>query len=153
MSEKRRVFLGADHAGVLLKDLLLESLRKEFPEREFVDLGTHGTASVDYPEFGRKVAEAVVGEPRAQGILVCGSGIGISIAANKVKSARAALAWDVTSARLSRQHNDANIVSFGARLIGAEVALDAARAFLSTPFEGGRHQRRVDLISLIESEG
>jgi ribose 5-phosphate isomerase B len=136
-----RVAVGSDHAGFGLKSMLIDDLR--IAGHEVVDLGAHDRTSVDYPDFGTAVANAVVGGSVEFGVCVCGSGIGISIAANRVHGARAALAHDVTSARLSREHNDANIVCFGERLIGVEVAREALRVFLATPFEGGRHQARV----------
>jgi ribose 5-phosphate isomerase B len=144
-----KVFIGADHAGLPLKKALVEQLKKEF---DLEDLGTYSEDSVHYPDFAKKVAERVANE-KARGILVCGSGIGMSIAANKVPGIRAAMAWDVTSARLSRQHNDSNIVCMGARLIGPEVALEAARTWLTTEFQGGRHQVRIDLIGDMERTG
>jgi ribose 5-phosphate isomerase B len=137
--------LGADHAGVALKAMLRAAL--EADGHATLDLGTEGTESVDYPDFGAAVAAAVA-EGRARlGVLVCGTGIGISIAANRNPAIRCALVHDVTGARLARQHNDANIIAFGARVIGPEVALDALRVFLATPFEGGRHARRVLKLS------
>ncbi len=148
---QKKVFLGSDHAGFLLKEALLPSLRGGLPECDFVDLGTYDQSSTDYPKFARDVALRVsAGEGR--GILICGSGVGMSMAANKIPGIRAAQVWDVTSARLSRWHNDANIVCLGARLIGAEVALEALGVWLKTAFEGGRHQRRIDLISQMESQ-
>jgi ribose 5-phosphate isomerase B len=111
------------------------------------DLGTHGTESVDYPDFGAAVAAAVAEGRAAFGVLVCGTGIGISIAANRNPAIRCALVHDVTGARLTRQHNDANVIALGARMTGIEVALDAVRTFLATPFEGGRHGRRIQKIS------
>ncbi len=146
-----KVFIGSDHAGLPLKAVLVPQLKEAFPSLDFHDLGTHDGSSCDYPDFAQKVAESVVKE-EARGILVCGSGIGMSIAANKVHGIRAAMAWDATSARLSRQHNDSNIVCMGARLLGVEVALEAAKTWLKTEFEGGRHQRRVDLIHKLEKE-
>jgi ribose 5-phosphate isomerase B len=136
-----RIAVGSDHAGFGLKSTLIDDLRAA--GHEVVDLGAHDRSSVDYPDFGTAVANAVVGGSAEFGLCVCGSGIGISIAANRVPGARAALAHDVTSARLSREHNDANIVCFGERLIGVEVAREALHVFLATPFDGGRHQARV----------
>lgn len=139
------VALGADHAGVGLKATLREAL--EAAGHPVLDLGTHGSESVDYPDFAGAVCAAVA-EGRARfGVLVCGTGIGISIAANRNPAIRCALVTDSTAARLTRAHNDANVVAFGARLIGPEVALDALRAFLATPYEGGRHDRRVTKLS------
>jgi len=144
------IFLGCDHAGISLKQALLAQLTSQFPDWKFEDCGTHGKESVDYPDFARRVAERVATEG-ARGILICGSGIGMSIAANKIIGIRAALAWDATSARLSRQHNDANILCLGERLTGIEVAAEAARVWLTTEFLEGRHRRRVDLIKGLES--
>jgi len=139
------VALGADHAGVALKAKLRKALADA--GHPVLDLGTEGEASVDYPDFGRAVAAAVA-EGRARfGVLVCGTGIGISIAANRNPAIRCALVHDTTGARLARQHNDANVVAFGARVTGPEVALDALRVFLATPYEGGRHDRRVAKLS------
>jgi ribose 5-phosphate isomerase B len=145
-----RVIVGSDHAGFALKSHLKAML--ELAGHEVLDVGTDSTESTDYPDWGRKVAEKVVeleraGEGAVCGVAVCGSGIGISIAANKVKGARAALVHDETSARLARQHNDANIVCFGERLVGRVVAEEALRVFLATEFEGGRHQKRVDKLN------
>ncbi|WP_376094119.1 ribose 5-phosphate isomerase B [Roseomonas sp. CCTCC AB2023176] len=139
------IALGADHAGVELKATLRAVLEGEgYP---VLDLGTNGTESVDYPDFGTAVAQAVVGGRARFGVLVCGTGIGISISANRIPGVRCANVHDSTGARLTRAHNDANVIAFGARLTGPEVALDALRAFLSTPFEGGRHERRVRKLS------
>jgi ribose 5-phosphate isomerase B len=139
-----RIAVGSDHAGFGLKSTLVEELRGA--GHDVVDLGAHDRSSVDYPDFGTAVANAVVAGDAEFGVCVCGSGIGISIAANRVHGARAALAHDVTSARLSREHNDANIVCFGERLIGVEVAKEALHVFLATEFEGGRHQARVNKL-------
>jgi len=114
---------------------------------EIVDLGPDGTASVDYPDFGNKLADALATEPSAQGVAVCGTGIGISIALNRHSHIRAALVQDVTTATLTRLHNDANVIAFGDRVIGVETAKDALTAFLTTAFEGGRHQRRVEKLT------
>jgi ribose 5-phosphate isomerase B len=140
------IALGADHAGLVLKDRLAAALAAA--GRDVLDLGTHATASVDYPDYAHAVARAVLEGRAAAGILVCGSGIGMSIAANRHPGIRCALAHDVTSAILSRRHNDANILALGERLIGVEVALAAMEAFLNTPFEGGRHARRLGRIEL-----
>ncbi len=139
------IAIGSDHAGYGLKSAVAEWLKEA--GHEVLDLGTHGAESVDYPDFGRAVAEAVATGKAEKGVVVCGSGIGISIAANRVKGARAALCMNGLMARLSRQHNDANILALGERLIGIETARDCLNEFLNTPFEGGRHQRRVDKLS------
>ncbi len=139
------VALGSDHAGVALKATLREAL--DAAGHPTLDLGTHGPESVDYPDFADAVAAAVLDGRARFGVLVCGTGIGISIAANRHAGIRCALVHDVTGARLSREHNDANVLAVGARVTGPEVALDALRAFLVTPFGGGRHARRVTKLS------
>ncbi|MEJ2026090.1 MAG: ribose 5-phosphate isomerase B [Limibacillus sp.] len=138
------ILIASDHAGYEMKQHLAAHLRAKGFQVE--DLGTEGTESVDYPDFGIALAEAVAAGKAPRGVLVCGTGIGISIAANRNPAVRAALCSDVTSARLSRQHNDANEIALGARLIGPETAVQCLDAFLETPFEGGRHQRRVDKL-------
>ncbi len=139
------VAVAADHAGYALKSCLA----KELGELGYavLDLGTDSEKSVDYPDFAEAMAEAIGQGKAAKGILVCGSGIGISIAANRHREIRAAPCHDATSARLARQHNDANVLALGARLVDVEVAKDCLRTFLSTAFEGGRHQRRVAKMS------
>ncbi len=135
------VAFGADHAGVALKDTLADALRAEgFAVR---DLGTTGTDPADYPDYAHRVAAAVADGTVQLGVLVCGTGIGMAIAANRHAAIRCAVAHDVTSARLSRAHNNANILALGARVIGPAVALDCLHAFIATGFEGGRHARRV----------
>ena len=146
-----RIAIGSDHAGYPLKQQLADHLREE--GHEVNDLGTHSEESVDYPEYGAMVARAVVDGDADYGVCVCGTGIGIGIAANKVKGARAAVVHDATSARMARQHNDANVVCVGARLTGPQAATDAIDAFLAAEFEGGRHQRRIDEITELEREG
>lgn len=140
------IALASDHGGVELKSLLKEELLKS--GHGVLDLGTEGSASVDYPDFAEAMAEAIRQGAAARGVLICGTGIGISIAANRFPFIRAALVTDVTTARLSRQHNDANVLVLGGRTMGAEVARDCLKAFLDTPFEGGRHQRRIDKMGL-----
>jgi ribose 5-phosphate isomerase B len=139
-----RIVVGSDHAGYGLKEVLAAHLRDA--GHEVVDVGTHSTESVDYPAFGAAVGRSVVGGDADRGVAVCGSGIGICIAANKVPGVRAATVHDVTSARFTRLHNDANVMCVGERFTGEQVALDAVDAFLATDFEGGRHARRVDAI-------
>jgi ribose 5-phosphate isomerase B len=135
------VAFGADHAGVALKDTLADALRAEgFAVH---DLGTSGTDPVDYPDYADRVAAAVAQGTAQLGVLVCGSGIGMSIAANRHPAIRCALAHDVTSARLSRAHGNANVLALGARVIGQAVALDCLHAFIGTGFDGGRHAPRV----------
>jgi ribose 5-phosphate isomerase B len=125
-----------------------DMLKAELSARGFdvLDLGTNGPESVDYPDFGKALAEAIADGKASRGVLVCGSGIGISIAANRNPAVRAALCQSGLMARLARQHNDANVLALGARLIGDETARDCLDAFLTTDFEGGRHQRRVDKL-------
>ena len=145
MSAPLTIAVGADHAGVAMKSTLRQAL--EEAGHSVLDMGTQGTESVDYPDFGAAVAEAVQAGRARYGVLVCGTGIGISIAANRLPGIRCALVHDVTGARLSREHNDANVIAFGARMIGVEPALEALRAFLATPYAGGRHDRRVLKLS------
>ncbi len=138
------VALAADHAGYELKD----ALKAVLTERgvPVLDLGTNDGGSVDYPEKAGALAAALADGRANRGVLVCGTGIGISIAANRHPHVRAALCHDVTTARMARQHNDANVLALGARVVGANVAIDCLVAFLETGFEGGRHQRRVDQL-------
>ena len=140
----KRIYLASDHAGNILKEQICEHLAKT--GYDIKDLGANGSESVDYPDYAASLAEAMLEDIGAKGILVCGSGIGISIAANRFSHIRAALVTDVTAARLSRQHNDANVLALGERLTGIATALDCVDAFLTTDFEGGRHQRRVDKL-------
>jgi ribose 5-phosphate isomerase B len=137
--------IASDHAGLPLKLALKAALEAE--GHAVRDLGTHGPESVDYPDYAALVADAVTSGAAPFGILVCGTGIGMAIAANRHPGIRAAVLHDSTEARLTRAHNNANIACFGARTIGLETALDALRTFLATTFEGGRHQRRVDKLS------
>lgn len=143
-----RIAIAADHAGYELKNVLADHLAAAGHEVE--DLGTMSDDSVDYPDYGAAVARAVVGGEVDRGIAICGSGIGICMAASKIVGARAATVHDVTSAALAKRHNDANIVCLGARFIGPQVAMDAVDAFLDAEFEGGRHQRRIDKLSRLE---
>lgn len=143
-------YAGSDHAGLPLKRALIAQLRALGDE--VVDVGTDSDASVDYPEFGAEVGRRVVGEAGTLGLVVCGSGIGISIAANKVPGARAALVHDAFTAEMARRHNDANIVAMGARVLGVGVAEHALTAFRSAAFEGGRHQRRVDQLNALGAD-
>ena len=140
-----RIALAADHAGYLLKDELAGWLREQ--GHEVTDLGTNGPESVDYPGYGAKLARALVSGEAERGIAVCGSGIGISIAVNREPRCRCARVDDPLSAQLAREHNDANVLALGARLIGADMAKACVAAFLDTSFAGGRHQRRVDQLS------
>ena len=140
MAEKR-VAIASDHAGFEFKSVLKKDL--EAMGYDTIDLGTDGLNPVDYPDFAARMAEAVADGRVAWGVLVCGTGIGISIAANRHRELRAALCHEPVSARLARAHNDANILVLGARITGIEVARDCLKVFLATAFEGGRHERRV----------
>ena len=138
---KECIAIAGDHAGLSMKSVL----KKELEEMGFdvLDLGTHGPESVDYPDYADALAGALHDGRARRGVLVCGTGIGVSIAANRHRDIRAALCHDAVTARLARQHNDANVLVLGARTTGEEVAKDCVRVFLSTEFEGGRHARRV----------
>ena len=140
-----RIAVASDHAGVGLKSVAAALLREL--GFDVLDLGTSGPDSVDYPDFAEKMAAALKTGDAARGVLICGTGIGMSIAANRHRHVRAAHCADVTDARLCREHNDANVLTLGARTMGEETARDCIRTFLATPFEGGRHQRRVDKMS------
>jgi len=138
------IALGSDHAGLPLKRAILVAL--EAGGHVVLDAGAHDETSVDYPDSAHAVAAKVAADEAEFGVLVCGSGIGMAIAANRHSAIRAVVLHNTTEARLTRAHNNANIACFGARLTGVEVALDALGAFLSTPYEGGRHERRVQKI-------
>jgi ribose 5-phosphate isomerase B len=140
-----KVAIASDHAGFTLK----EYLKKNFKAQpvEWADLGTYTTDSVDYPDYGKKIAEVVASGDVKFGVAICGSGIGISIACNRNSKIRAALCTNSTMARVSRLHNDANILCLGERITGTEVALDILKAFLETDFDGGRHTGRVDKLT------
>lgn len=138
------IALGADHGGFHLKEKIKEHLIEN--GHEILDLGSHSEGSVDYPEFGRAVGEAVIDKKASCGIIICGTGIGISISANRIKGVRAALCTNSTMAKLTRQHNDANVLALGARIVGDVLALDIVETFLSTEFEGGRHAVRIGKI-------
>lgn len=140
------IALGADHAGFPLKEIVKAEV--ESLGYRTLDLGTHGPESVDYPDFGHAVADAISAGQASKAVVCCGTGIGISMAANRHSGVRAAVCHDVTSARLAREHNDANVLAIGARMVGSEVARDCLRVFLSTPFAGGRHGPRVEKIEL-----
>ncbi|WP_419904171.1 ribose 5-phosphate isomerase B [Kiloniella sp.] len=141
---KKTIALAADHAGYELKDLLKEDVKAL--GYNVLDLGTNSPDRVDYPDFGSALAKAIQNEEADIGILVCGSGIGISIAANRHAGIRAALCHDETLARLAREHNDANVLVLGARTTGIEVAKASLNTFLNTEFAGGRHQGRIDKL-------
>tara|TARA_B100000282_G_scaffold241027_1_gene183849 strand:- start:25 stop:477 length:453 start_codon:yes stop_codon:yes gene_type:complete len=137
--------IASDHGGVELKSAIIELLKDRGVEVS--DLGTNGSASVDYPDFAQAVAKSIIDGSAEAGILVCGSGIGMSIAANRFPQVRAALVHDRLSAELCRQHNNANVLCLGARLLGEATALDCVDAFISTEFEGGRHEGRIAKMS------
>jgi ribose 5-phosphate isomerase B len=144
MTRSLTIAVGADHGGAELKNRLAAALLEG--GHQVLDFGTDGAASVDYPDFAGTVCHAVIRQEAELGILVCGTGIGMSIAANRFPEIRCGLAHDVTTARLTRAHNDANVLALGARIVGLEVALDILGAFLSTPYEGGRHDRRIEKL-------
>lgn len=139
-----RIAIASDHAAVSLKTALAAWLRDQ--GHDVLDLGTDGSASVDYPDYGYAIAAAVADGRVERGVALCGSGIGISIAANRNPACRCALVSEPLSARLARVHNDANVIALGARMIGEEMARACIETFLTTEFEGGRHQRRVDML-------
>ena len=144
-----KIAIGSDHAGFRLKEIVKNFLKTKNIEVE--DFGTHTEESVDYPDYAFKVGEAVARKDFDFGILICGSGIGMSIAANKVKGIRAALCNDLYSAHVSREHNNANILCMGGRVIGEEVAKEIVSVWLNAKFEGGRHERRVNKITDYEN--
>jgi ribose 5-phosphate isomerase B len=143
-----KVALGADHAGFAIK----ESLKSWLIDQNYqvLDYGTHSPEPVDYPDYAALVGEAVAAGKVERGVLVCGTGIGMAIAANKVGGVRAAACSDLYTARMSREHNDANVLTLGGRLMGPEMALDILRMWLETPFAGDRHRRRIDKIGALD---
>lgn len=144
----RRIALAADHAGYEEKEKIKATLNELGVE--YVDMGTDSCDSVDYPDYARKVAEAVSNGEFEQGLLVCGSGTGMAIAANKVKGVRAAVAWSPDIARLAREHNDANVLSLPARFTSPEESANIVKAWFGANFEGGRHEKRVEKITELE---
>jgi len=144
-----RIAIGSDHAGYAAKEHLKYWLGEH--GHEAVDLGTHGSGAVDYPDFASRVARAVVDEAAPLGVLLCGTGIGMSIAANKIAGIRAAHCTDSYQARVARQHNDANVLCLGARVSGLGVMEDVLESFLGHAFDGGRHAARVEKIQRLES--
>lgn len=143
-----KIAIGADHAGFALKDQVRDALRQA--DHEVVDLGTNSPESTDYPDYASAVAHNVVSGAADRGILVCSTGVGMSIAANKINGVRAALAVNPEEVRLTRAHNDANIITIGARDTDAASANELVRVFLETPFDGGRHARRIAKIAALE---
>lgn len=144
-----KIAIGSDHGGYYLKEEVKEHLKKT--GCEIIDCGTDSCESVDYPSFGIAVGQAINDKKAELGIVVCGTGIGISIAANKIKGIRAALCVNCYMARMAREHNNANVLALGARVIGSGLALDIVDEFLKSSFEGGRHAKRVDMITEIEN--
>lgn len=144
-----KIAIGNDHAALELKNHIVDYLIRE--GHEVVNFGTDTPASTDYPIYGARVAHAVANGECERGVVICGTGIGISISANKVKGIRCALCSEPVSAKLTRQHNDANVLAMGARIIGPAMAEEIVHTFLTTEFEGGRHSRRVDLITKLEN--
>jgi ribose 5-phosphate isomerase B len=140
----KHILIGSDHAGIELKGRLKEHLRAK--GYEVLDKGTHSSESVDYPDFAHAVADGVAAKPGELGIVVCGSGNGVNISANKHPGIRSALAWNAEVGALARQHNDANVLALPARFVKADEAIAIVDAFLDATFEGGRHQRRVEKI-------
>lgn len=145
-----KVAVGCDHGGFVLKDAVIGTL--EELGAQVVDFGTYSTESVDYPVYGKKVADAVASGECDLGVVMCGTGIGISIAANKVKGIRAAVVTNEFMAEMTRRHNNANVIALGGRVITPEEAKVLVKAWYTAQFEGGRHQKRIDMIIEIENE-
>ena len=143
---KLKIAIGNDHAGTELKNKIIEKFKDSF---EFVNCGTNDISSVDYADYAQKVCKLVLDKSVDYGILICGTGIGISISANRFKGIRAGLCQHSLMAELTRRHNDANVLCMGARMIGEEVAFDIVKTFFNTEFEGGRHQKRIEKIDLL----
>jgi len=145
-----KIALGSDHGGFVLKQVIAGFLKEN--DYDYTDFGTFDAVSVDYPDYALQVAEAVAQSTCTRGILICGTGIGIGIAANKVPGVRAALCSDTFSARAAREHNDANILTIGERVVGPGLALDIVQMWLESEFSGGRHSKRLDKIRAIEEK-
>lgn len=139
-----KIVIASDHGGYELKEFLIQALKKE--NYDITDFGTDSSDSVDYPEYGQKVAKAILKNEFERGILVCGTGIGMCITANRFKGIRAGLCHNPEEAKLTREHNNANIICLGGRVLKPEVALASVKVFMNTEFQGGRHQRRIDKI-------
>lgn len=146
MSSKSIIAIASDHAGYKLKDAIIKHFEKK--GYDFKDFGTHSEESVDYPDFAHELAQSIDRKEYERGIAICGSGNGISMAANKHQRVRAAICWNAEIAKLARSHNDANVCSLPARYVSQEKAQEIVDTFLNTDFEGGRHQRRVEKISI-----
>lgn len=145
-----KLAIASDHGGLSLKAAILDLLKSK--NIEYTDLGTSNEASVDYPDYAEEVAKRVSSGEVDRGILVCGTGIGMAIAANKFKGVRAAVVTDIYTAEMSREHNDANVIALGGRVLSKETGVDAVRAWLESEFEGGRHNRRLNKIRELEKE-
>jgi ribose 5-phosphate isomerase B len=143
-----KIAIGSDHAGFEIKKIIVEYLKNK--NHEIYDKGTHSTESVDYPDFGHAVACAVKKKEADLGIVICGSGNGINMSANKHQGIRSALCWNPEIARLAKQHNNANILALPGRFVSPELAIEIVEAFLNTEFEGGRHQRRIEKIDALK---
>ena len=145
----KNIFIASDHAGFSLKTFLLNRFKNETGKFEFLDLGPTNETSVDYPDYAKKLCKEVLGKSDSIGILICGSGLGMCMQANRFKKIRASNCWDRASAKLSRQHNDSNVLCLGARLIPFELATDIVKTFLATEFDGGvRHENRIKKLDL-----
>ena len=144
------IAIGSDHGGFALKQEIMKHLEER--KLEYIDFGTYSSDSCDYPQYGAAVGRAVASGSCERGILICGTGIGISISANKIHGVRAALSGDCFSAEMTRRHNDANIVALGARVVGPGLALKIVDTFLDTEFEGGRHARRIEQMMALEED-
>jgi len=149
MEEKMKIVLACDHGGFQLKESIKEHLTSK--KYDVTDIGVYNTESVDYPDFGKRAAELVASKEMDKGIIICGTGIGISIAANKVKGIRCALCTNEYMAKMSRLHNNANMLALGERVLGKGIAQDIVDAWLTTDFEGGRHENRVNKLMDIEN--
>ncbi|GAK49997.1 ribose 5-phosphate isomerase B [Candidatus Moduliflexus flocculans] len=147
-----KIALGSDHAGFELKEDVKAYLLEAFSQHEIIDMGVYDLTSVSYAEYGAKVGKAVASGDVDRGIVICGSGLGISMTAGKVRGVRAALCHDEYTARMSRLHNDANVLAMGGRVVGKGVAREMVKVWLETPFEGGRHQTRVEQIEALTNE-
>ena len=147
-----KIAIGSDHGGFELKEDIREYLEQEFSDIEVIDCGTKDTSSVDYPDYGAKVAKTVLNQTADRGIVFCGTGIGISITVNRFRGIRGTLCHDAFTARMGRMHNDSNMLVLGGRTTGKDVARDIVKIWIETPFEGGRHQGRLDKIETVTSD-
>ncbi len=145
-----KIAIGADHGGITTKNLIRDTLKQQ--GHQVTDAGTHSTESTDYPDYAATVGRAVASGEADRGILVCTSGVGMSIAANKIRGVRAAVGWDPLEVELTRRHNNANVLALGASFLSPELCQELVRIFLRTEAEGGRHERRVDKITELEKE-